>query len=115
MVSVGELNAGDYPGITCSGIFAPDSAVNDVQPTLRVMTYTVYEFITTYTMFDTQKLIGSAAMVDGAQNAVKRAPFATANGKHLDYIKSLLSKAGAFYKANSSWINPAVLTAASLI
>lgn len=115
MVSVGELNQGDYPAIVCSGVFAPDSTVNTTQPTLRVMTYTVWEFITTYTMFDTQKLIGSQAMVDEAQNSVKRAPFATANGKHLDYIKRMLGNAASWVNSNKSWIVPAMSAVGSLI
>lgn len=115
MVDVATLNSGTYPAIVCSGIFAPDSTVNTAQPTLRVMTYTVWEFVTTYTMFETQKCVGSQAMVDAAQNCVKLAPFGTANGKHLAYIKNLISKGAKWIGDNRSWLVPAATAFGALL
>lgn len=106
LVAPGTMNATQYPGIICSGVFSPDATVGATQQTMRVMLYTTYEFVTTTTLFETQKLIGSQNMVDQAHGAIKRMTFCCANKSHENFITRAISGVRDFYGKNSSWINP---------
>jgi len=109
------MNAATYPALVCSGVFSPDATVNATQQTIRVMTYTVWEFVTKFTMFDTEKCLGSQAMVDMAMNAIKAQSPVTANGKHLDAIKRWLAAGARFVSDNRGWIVPMATTIGSLL
>lgn len=110
-----KMNSHPYPTIVCSGVFSPDSTVNSFQPTLRVETFTVFEFVTPMTMFEVEHLPGSQATVDSALNALRSQQFTTANNKHLAKIKEILSKAARFYASNAHWINPAATSLMGLL
>lgn len=95
-----------FPGIVCSGVFQPDQTVNSMAHPIRIMTYTVWEGITKYTCFETKSSLSDAQCAPMARQALKGSTFATANGKHIEWVRNMAAKGLNLYRQNAGWVNP---------
>lgn len=104
-----------FPELVISGYVTQSGIVglSGIQKVGRVIVTTIYEFKTSSPMWDQQTNLGDRSSIEAVFVAMASHACATANGKHWDNIKAILSKAKSaigkasdFYKANSSYINP---------
>lgn len=108
----------DWPCVVVSGLVnvagvAPPSDLK----ILRVTVVTTYQYSTNLKLFPLEKRLGSTAAMEEALRLLMTFPRASANGTHIENIKSLFGrfrdvfkKAQDFYGDNKFWINPAVTT-----
>jgi len=103
----------DYPILAVSGQWNPGSAVSSAA-TIRLEVVTVLEFTTNSLLWESEHCVGSVAEMDSTNKMLAGQAHAMPNGKHMDWIKSMIGKASGAYKNNKTWIDPLAKTLGTL-
>jgi len=96
----------DYPALIISGVFEPDTAELKTVTPIRCELAIVYECVTRSTAMDTEKLVGSQAMIDLVDNMLRLQKHTMANASHMEFMKKAFTAGMSFIARNAHILKP---------
>lgn len=92
-----EANVANYPYIAISGRYKPQQNPTGSVDFAKLEVVTVWEMVTSSNLFESQKHIGSTAIVEKALGCLANIPVATANDTHDEWYDTALRNVDQFF------------------
>lgn len=107
LISPDQASSREWPALLIAGVWTPGGTPPATAAVVRLEIVSVYEFVTTSLLYESESCVGSQAELDLVNRSLVGQPHAMANGSHLEWLKNFAKKTAKFLKDNKDWILPA--------